>query len=200
MLPPDGRSVAVSIEQLLIKDRLGNGTQSEVLLAELPGGCGLVAVKVGLREHAISREVAVQLFMSGVAGFPTMLHYELEGPYCPPGGFLLADLLGASLHQLLKSKRDLVGQRQLQLSGQALTVVGRGVLRPLRELHARGFVHNDVKPGNILLGDRSPVQPSQLYLIDFGSCSTAAGHTPPADFEEPASGARATLSWLAVDR
>jgi serine/threonine protein kinase len=37
-------------------------------------------------------------------------------------------------------------------------------------LHNLGYVHNDIKPDNILLGsrDRTRIESSEIVLIDFG--------------------------------
>jgi len=39
----------------------------------------------------------------------------------------------------------------------------------------RRFVHNDLKPANVLLGSGAELQPKPLHLIDFGSCTRANG-------------------------
>jgi len=114
-----------------------------------------------------------------VPGFPVMLHHEAESPMSP-GGFLVVDLLGPSLKDLWLSQN-----RRTGLSGQMLLRVGREVLRLLRALHLAGFVHNDVKPANVLLGAGSTLQPTGLHLIDFGSCTQDANHAGDGAVMEP---------------
>ena len=163
---PDG--VEVSIESLILHERVGEGTQSEVLLAELPGSRELVAVKLGLKHGAVAREAPVLKAMAGTPGFPKLLHHEADGPLAP-GGYLVMELLGPSLDDLRKGESL---SESPCLSGPTFLRVGRGVIGLLRELHLAGFVHNDVKPANVLLGKGAEVEPRRLHLIDFGSCTS----------------------------
>jgi len=174
---PDSGAKRLTLDELMIQDRLGEGTQSEVLSGYLPGGAP-VAVKLGLKRGAISREAAVLSALSGRVGFPLLLHHEHEGS-ATPGGCLVMEVLGPSLEDLRRGKSG-----RARLSGAPFLRVGRGVLRLLRRLHAAGFVHNDLKPANVLLGSGAELQPKPLHLIDFGSCTRAdgqlAGNEPTA--------------------
>lgn len=51
--------------------------------------------------------------------------------------------------------------------GPTIVRHGRGLVQCLRALHGAGFVHNDLKPNNILLGTAGSAA-SQVHLIDFG--------------------------------
>lgn len=53
------------------------------------------------------------------------------------------------------------------LSPEAMLRVGRGLAEAIREVHATGVIHRDLKPGNVLLLDGEPV------LIDFGIAHVA---------------------------
>ena len=62
-------------------------------------------------------------------------------------GVLVMELLGPSLDELCQRIAPYT-----YLSGPTVMRVGRGALSPLHQLHVAGYVHNDVKPGNLLLG------------------------------------------------
>lgn len=38
----------------------------------------------------------------------------------------------------------------------------------LQKLHRSGYIHNDLKPDNVVVGNKDP---GRLYLIDFGSAT-----------------------------
>ena len=187
----------LSIEHLIIKDWLGVGTQSEVLLGELPDGGGPMAVKLGLKRGAIAREAAVLSTLPGIPGFPSVLHHEPASDTAK-AGYLLMELLGPSLDDLYKQKG---GGACVRLGGPPLLCVGRGVVRLLRRLHLAGYVHNDVKPANLLLGKAATGQPTRLHLIDFGSSTRIEGHTFSASdtlYEAPAPGPMGTPRFASV--
>ena len=145
---PPPRPASICVDDLIIGRRVFKGSQSEVWEAELPGHAGPVAVKLGIKAAAIAREAEVLSIMSGVHGFPTLLHYEADGPDTP-GGSLIFELLGPSLGDVHENENTLAASESL--SGAALMRAGGRLLRLLRRLHRAGFVHNDVKPSNILL-------------------------------------------------
>ena len=182
----------INIDDLMIEKVIGKGTQSEVLLGVLPG-IGQVAVKVGIKKNAIAREAPVLSAMSGFPCFPTVHHHEPHGELAA-GGFLIVDVLGLSLEDLWQS-----ASRSKCVDGQTFLRLGRGILRPLRQLHLEGFVHNDLKPANLLLGPGSNAQPTRLHLIDFGSCTQTEGHVRAnGEVLPPSRGAIGTLSFASL--
>ena len=67
-------------------------------------------------------------------------------------------LTGETLEEMLRAAPDHA------LPPDVLAVILRGILEPLKKVHATGFLHRDIKPSNVLIGsDGQPV------LIDFGS-------------------------------
>lgn len=188
----------VDIDELVLEGTLGKGTQSEVLFGKLPG-IGQVAVKLGIKQNAIAREFPVLSVMSGFPRFPSVIYHEPAGQRAV-GGILIMDMLGPALEDIWRAKAEYRGdqaQAGSYVDGQTLLRMGREMLRALRQLHLEGFVHNDIKPANILLARGSNVLPARLHLIDFGSCTKVEGHVSDVELP-PSRGAIGTLSFASV--
>ena len=180
--PPDVSEAAAAVAQLLESDeqltlangwrltltsRLGEGRFGNVLLGE-SAEHGSVAVKMILHptwDEQLSREAAVLRALDGVKGFPALLHHE--------PGILVMERLGPSLEA-----RWQAATAGTYFSGPKVLRLGRAVLCCLRRLHEAGFVHNDLKPSNVLLGEDD-----EPRLIDFGLATHVA--TEDADGGSP---------------
>jgi hypothetical protein len=149
------------VDELTIKGVIGRGTQSEVRLGELPSNAMAVAIKVALKPQVIAREAAVLSIMSGVPGFPRLIHHEPDSADTP-GGANVLELLGPSL--TAQTWNEIEGRR-MPLPGQVLVHVGRQLLHLLRRLHLAGFVHNDV---------RAPHHQTHILLATRSLCTSAS--------------------------
>ena len=153
-----------------LKDRLGSGAMGEVWLAEDTRLHRLVALKRlapaavgdGEAEARLLREarVASNLTHPNVA-----VVYDV-GEAVPGGGgeayIAMEYVRGRTLAERL---------REGPLEPEAALQIVEQVARALAEAHEHGIVHRDVKPGNVMLGERGVVK-----VLDFG----LARYAPPA--------------------
>ena len=68
-------------------------------------------------------------------------------------------------------------RRNRVMSSEEVAVVATRVASILHSVHAKGYVHRDVKPEHVML-NRSPEGELDIYLLDFGVC---AAQTAPED-------------------
>ena len=86
------------------------------------------------------------------------VHYKgRQGDYY----VMVMDVLGPSLWDVWNSQGQVMSQEMVScIAVEALTI--------LEKLHARGYVHGDVKPENFLLGPAGSPNEKRLYLVDLG--------------------------------
>lgn len=123
-----------------------------------------VAIKIEPRDtqfKLLKNEAIMYQFMGGaVDGVPQMKWYGTWEEFT----YLVLPLLGNSLHALLRLQRRFSVDLALHL--------GREMVGILRNVHAKGLIHRDVKPDNFLVHESAGEieGPKKLYLIDFGFC------------------------------
>jgi serine/threonine-protein kinase len=152
-----------------LKQRLGRGAMGEVWLAEdtrlhravalkmLPAGAASAEASARLLREA---RVASTLNHPNVAVVYDVGEAEVDGETTR---YIAMELVrGRTLTELLADG---------PLPPQAVLDLARQVAAALAEAHARGIVHRDVKPGNVMLGDDGRVK-----VLDFG----LARFAPPA--------------------
>ncbi|TFK72325.1 kinase-like protein [Pluteus cervinus] len=130
-----------------VNNRIGRGGFSHVYEATMPEG-KLVALK---QSHVINRiEHPMLLHEACVLSFLAGRSQYFE--------YLVLDLLGTSLADLVKEQKQLTLRTTLMLLDQ--------MLDSLEHLHSHHLIHGDIKPDNFLfgLGDNS----ERIHLIDFG--------------------------------
>lgn len=162
-------------------EKLGSGHYGEVLLGR-SALHGPVAVKVVPHDEAdsspsqLAREAAVLSAVDGAPGFPRLHHHGRQTVMGRPSDVLVMELLGPSLEDLIWQSAG--GTR---FTTPTVLRLGRELLSTLRELHAAGYVHNDLKPSNVLLGAHGSGREATLHLVDFGISTTPGEATPPGE-------------------
>ncbi len=140
-----------------LHSRLGAGGMGRVYLGYSPGGRA-VAVKIVHPELArdpefmmrFRREVEAAEAVSGAYTAPVVG----AGPDDSPPWLATAFVAGPSLDGLVERAGPLPEAAVWRLAG--------GLIEALQAIHARGLVHRDLKPGNILIAVDGP------RVIDFG--------------------------------
>jgi serine/threonine-protein kinase len=155
---------ARKLGQYVLKERLGSGGMGEVYLAEphlLRRPC---AIKLIRPERAGDPDV-FRRFEREVQSMATLTHPNTVQIYdyghAEDGTFyyVMEYLPGLSLEQLVQRDGPLPPERAVH--------VLRQVCGALREAHAIGLIHRDIKPGNILICERGGLH-DVAKLLDFG--------------------------------
>jgi serine/threonine-protein kinase len=155
---------ARKLGQYRLKERLGAGGMGEVYLAEhvlLRRPC---AVKLIRPEHAGDAKTLLR-FEREVRTTATLTHPNtvqiFDYGHAEDGTFyyVMEYLPGLSLDQLVRRHGPLPAARAVHFLRQ--------VCGALREAHAVGLIHRDVKPGNVMVCERGGLH-DVAKLLDFG--------------------------------
>ncbi|XP_047570792.1 calcium/calmodulin-dependent protein kinase type 1B isoform X2 [Lutra lutra] len=151
-----------------IREKLGSGAFSEVMLAQERGSSHLVALKCipkkALRgkEALVENEIAVLRRVS----HPNIV--ALEDVHESPSHLYLAMELvtGGELFDRIMERGSYTEKDASHLVGQVLGAVSY--------LHSLGIVHRDLKPENLLYA--TPFEDSKIMVSDFGLSKIQAGN------------------------
>lgn len=156
---------------------LGSGRFGKVYLGT-SAEHGRVAIKVipadapSEEQSKTAREMAVMRAMDGEVGFPRLYWSGRQSVLGEPCDVLVMELLGGTVDQRCfgNNGTDWFCEAR-SLSGPTVLRIGRELLRALRKLHAAGFMHNDLKPNNVVFGAEGSGREDHVYLIDYGSAT-----------------------------
>ncbi|GAA0150619.1 non-receptor serine/threonine protein kinase [Lithospermum erythrorhizon] len=152
-----------------VEKKLGKGGFGQVFLGRrVSGGTerGPGATEVALKfEHRNSKgctygppnEWQVYNAVGGIYGVPRVHYKGKQGEYY----VMVMDMLGPSLWDVWNSSAQ-------SMSTDMVGCIAIESLSILEKMHAKGFIHGDVKPENFLLGQRSTDQEKKLFLVDLG--------------------------------
>lgn len=138
--------------------KIGSGSFGELYLGVNIQSGEEVAVKlesVKTRHPQLHYESKIYRLLQGGTGIPSLKWFGVEGEY----NIMVIDLLGPSLEDLFNyCNRKFTLKTVLMLADQLINRV--------EYMHARGFLHRDLKPDNFLMGLGR--RANQVYAIDFG--------------------------------
>lgn len=150
--------------------KLGAGAFGEVHTATDIDTGEDVAVKmekVGSKHPHLLYESRVYKWLNNtnneVFGVPKYRYYGAAGSH----NVLVMDLLGPSLEDRLNECRR-------RMSIKSVLMIGIQAMRRIEYVHSKSFLHRDIKPDNMLMGNTDT---STVYLVDFGLAKRYRDHT-----------------------
>jgi serine/threonine protein kinase len=127
-----------------------------------------VALKRVRSEHALRADL-VSRFMREACVQGQLEHPSIVPVYDlardPDGNlyFTMKRVRGATFEQIFAALRDGDARIEAQFSRRKLLTAFGSVCQALHFAHARGVIHRDLKPGNVILGDFG-----EVYVLDWG--------------------------------
>ena len=138
--------------------KIGSGSFGEIYLGTNVTTQEEVAIKleeVKTRHPQLLYESKLYRALQGGVGIPNIHWYGVEGDY----NAMVLDLLGPSLE-------DLFNFCSRRFSVKTTLILMDQMISRLEFLHAKNFIHRDIKPDNFLIGLGKKA--NQVYIIDYG--------------------------------
>lgn len=158
-----------------VEKKLGKGGFGQVFVGRRVSGGNLSertgpgAVEVAIKfEHRTSKgcnygppsEWQVYNTLGGSHGVPQVHYKGRQGDFF----IMIMDMLGPSLW-------DVWNNNSHTMSTEMVACIAIEAVSILEKMHARGYVHGDVKPENFLLGAPGTPDEKRLFLVDLGLAS-----------------------------
>jgi eukaryotic-like serine/threonine-protein kinase len=164
-------------DELALKQRISRGGMGEVMVAHQTSLRREVAVKRAAHPDRVAaeRELVIEARVAGALEHPNIVPVHLLGVSAEGHPLLVMKRVeGRSWHELLREGRDLTRDVAILMD----------VCRALHFAHARGVVHRDVKPANVMVGTFG-----EVYLLDWG-IAAGTGSAEVAELPAARTGAR----------
>ncbi|KAK8860564.1 hypothetical protein M9Y10_012229 [Tritrichomonas musculus] len=147
------------IDHYIIDSHIGHDSNGEIYTVYDERHEGPWAMKVEMKnnkKHSLTEEIQCLQILRGSPMFP---EYICNGETNELKYFIM-ELLGPPILLIRRSLPDL---RFTQLT---VTIMAKEMLKCIEELHKRGYIHRNIKPGHFLI---RPNRQNPVVLIDFSS-------------------------------
>lgn len=195
-----GGSPMYKIERKLGKGGFGQAYVGRRVSGPTDQTTGPGAIEVALKfEHRSSKgcnygppaEWGIYATLGGSHGVPRVHYKGRHGEYY----VMVMDMLGPSLWDVWNS----AGQ---SMSTEMVACIAVESIYILEKMHSRGYVHGDVKPENLLLGQPGTPDEKRLYLIDLGLATkwrdSSSSQPKHVDYDQRPDVFRGTVRYASV--
>lgn len=138
--------------------KIGSGSFGDIYLGKNVTNGDEHAIKlesVKTKHPQLIYESKLYKLLAGGDGVPRVKYFGVEGDY----NVMVMDLLGPSLE-------DLFNFCCRKFSVKTVLLLADQMISRIEFVHARNFIHRDIKPDNFLMGLGR--KGNQVYIIDFG--------------------------------
>ncbi|KAI3787153.1 hypothetical protein L1987_41407 [Smallanthus sonchifolius] len=138
--------------------KIGSGSFGELYLAvniQTGEECAVKLEPTKTKHPQLHYESKIYMLLQGGTGVPNFKWFGVEGEY----NVMVIDLLGPSLE-------DLFNYCNRKFSLKTVLMLADQLINRVEYMHARSFLHRDLKPDNFLMGLGRKA--NQVYIIDFG--------------------------------
>jgi len=150
-------------DRYALRSVIGQGGMAIVMIADDCSDLCQVAVKILLPQLAKDRRArerfAVEVEAARVVDHPSVVRFVGAGEHQGLPYMVMELVAGPSLSDLVDERGPLAWPLALELAKQAAGA--------LEAMHARGLIHRDVKPANLLL-QMEGLRPTRLKVADMG--------------------------------
>jgi serine/threonine protein kinase len=144
----------VFLSRYQIKETLGSGSFGRVFRLEHIQKNKSFALKVDIAQKGnVLLESKILSDLQKIPGIPKLYKSGMEDTY----SFMILELLGQNLSKVMKSCSG-------RFSLGTVIIVMKQLLQRIEQIHLKGYLHRDLKPHQILLGQNKRM----VYITDFG--------------------------------
>lgn len=163
---PSNAARGVIAARYEIRNQIGSGTYGSVYSGKDRVNGRPVAIKISTTQTGIATVTneahiygAIRSLYPTYRGFAKFYYNEVTRD---PLGILILEMLGRSISDVLG---EYLRKNSRHFSNKRIMKIGIQAVHHIRMLHSVGYMHEDIKPNNILVGREND---RRVVLIDFG--------------------------------